>query len=48
MVILVAGIRLVSDDDPKSGRVLLLHNGQWGTVCNDLFDSSPNGPNVVC
>ena len=25
-----------------------MHNGQWGTICNDLFDLSQNGPNVVC
>jgi hypothetical protein len=32
----------------KSGRLMIMHNGQWGTVCDDTFDSNDNGANVAC
>ena len=34
----VEGIRLVGANSTKEGRVEILHDGSWGTICDDSFD----------
>ena len=38
-------VRLVGDDD-RRGRLEVLHNGTWGTVCGDNFNDA--AATVVC
>ena len=42
----VEGIRLVGANSAVEGRVEILHEGSWGTICDDLFDI--DDAHVIC
>lgn len=46
--VVVAGqtVRLAGGQSSREGRVELLYNGQWGTVCDDGWNA--NASTVVC
>ena len=39
-------MRLVGGKGPFEGRVEVFHNGEWGTVCSNGFDTTD--ANVLC
>ena len=39
-------IKLVGGSSPNEGRVEICHNGQWGTVCDSIWNN--NNAAVVC
>ena len=39
-------VRLVGGDDNNRGCLQVLHNGVWGTVCDDFFNDA--AARVVC
>eukprot|EP01084_Bolivina_argentea_P069910 127145_1 len=44
----VGDLRLVNGTAFDNGRVEIYYSGQWGTICNDLFDVNDIGAGVIC
>jgi hypothetical protein len=45
-ILYILGIRLVNGQHPWEGRVEVLHNNLWGTICDDFFDRKD--AQVIC
>ena len=41
-------MRLSGSSSSSEGRLEVRIEGQWGTVCDDVFDSNTNAATVVC
>ena len=39
-------VRLVGGSNPDVGRLEVLYDGEWGSVCDDGFDQT--AANIVC
>lgn len=42
----VQGVRLVGSEYPDRGTIEVLHNGRWGTICDDNFNET--NADVIC
>ena len=41
-------MRLADGSNDMEGRVEILYDGAWGTICDDVFDGNDNGAMVIC
>lgn len=46
VVITLGQVRLVSGPNNNEGRVEIYHDGSWGTVCDDSFNTA--SAQVIC
>ena len=47
LIFLVVPVRLSDGDSSRSGRIEMYINGQWGTVCDDGWNTG-SGSTIVC